>query len=64
MASNKRNSKADSKQKGDEKSNNKFFHISKGKVECDDRFMQRDSYQIYEDASGNQYSCYLMKADV
>jgi hypothetical protein len=44
MASNKRNSKADSKQKGDEKSNNKFLHISKGKVECDDRFALRNSY--------------------
>jgi hypothetical protein len=44
MASNKRNSKADSKQQGDEKSNNKFLHISKGKVECDDRFAQRNSY--------------------
>jgi len=45
MASKKRNIKADSKeQKTYEKSDNKFAHISKGKVECDDRFNLRNSY--------------------
>lgn len=45
MASNKRTSKADSKGlKTDEKSNNKYAHISKGKVDCDDRCTQRHSY--------------------
>jgi hypothetical protein len=43
---------------------NQFKHISKGKAEVDESFGMRSLWKVYEDASGNQYTSYLNKADL
>ena len=43
---------------------NQFKHISKGKADVDEKFGMRSLWKVYEDASGNQYTSYLNKADL
>jgi poly [ADP-ribose] polymerase 2/3/4 len=40
------------------------MHISKGKADVDEKFGTRSLWKVYEDASGNQYTAYLNKADL
>jgi hypothetical protein len=48
----------------DKSNGNKYVSSKKGKAAVDDAYGLKSQMKIYEDASGNQYSAYLMKSNI
>lgn len=59
----KRSAKAAAKVEGSPNVDNKFLPLSEGIAQVDER-AGIDDAQVYKDKDGNQYSAYLMKADM